>query len=82
MTKLGCVLVLLLCVLFIHTALADDPIPDAISATISDPHLLADGLDSTPIQVTVYNQSNPVPDLPVDFMLDNPNLGTDRKSVV
>jgi hypothetical protein len=76
MTKLGCVLVLLLCVLFIHTALADDPIPDAISATISDPHLLADGLDSTPIQVTVYNQSNPVPDLPVDFMLDNPNLGT------
>jgi hypothetical protein len=76
MTKLGYILVLLLCIFFIHTALADDLIPDEISVDSSEPLLLADGVDSTPVVVTVYNQSDPVPDLTVDFMLENANLGT------
>ncbi|HUU75788.1 MAG TPA: Ig-like domain-containing protein, partial [Methanoregulaceae archaeon] len=76
MTNTRYVLVLLLCIFVVHTVLADDPIPDDISATISDPYLLADGIDSTPIVVVVYNQSSPVPGLKVDFLIDEENLGT------
>ena len=68
-------IVAILLLISIPTVLADDLIPDDITATISQPVLKLDGIDNSPINVVVYNQSQPVPGLQVEFFMDNEDLG-------
>lgn len=61
------------------TVLADDLIPDDISATISKPLLDDNGVDESPITIVVYNQTAagkvPIVGLNVEFFMDNPGVG-------
>jgi len=61
------------------TVLADDLVPDEISATINQTLLDDNGIDKSPISVDVYNQTPagkvPLAGLQVEFIMDNTNLG-------
>jgi len=75
MVHIRYLMVAIFLIISIPTVLADDLIPDDITATISQPVLKLDGIDSSPVNVIVYNQSRPVPGLDVEFFMDNPDLG-------
>jgi hypothetical protein len=72
-------IVAILFLITMPTVLADDLIPDGISAPINKTLLRDDGTDQSPITVDVYNQTPagrvPLAGLQVEFIMDNTNLG-------
>lgn len=73
-------IVAILFLITMPTVLADDLVPDDISATINKTILNDYGADKSPITVVVYNQTPagkvPLAGLQVEFIMDNPGLGT------
>jgi hypothetical protein len=76
MSKIKILVAILLLVLTVCPALADDPEPDEIQVMLTDQVLVAHGADTAGISVTVLNQSNPVEGLDVSFILDDSSLGS------
>ena len=72
-------IVAILFLITMPTVLADDLVPDEISATINQTLLDDNGIDKSPISVDVYNQTPagkvPLAGLQVEFIMDNTNLG-------
>lgn len=57
-------------------AFAGAQIPESISTTLTDPFLVANGIDTTSVKITVKDSyNNPISGLTVNFLLDDPTLG-------
>lgn len=69
--------IILLLLLFTQ-AYADTAVPDNILVTIfPDPFMVANGFDTSNVRLTVRDHLNQtIGDLPVNFILDNPGLGS------
>lgn len=76
MMKISLLVSIILFLILVPAAMAEDLVPDGIQANISNPVLVANGVDSTQILITVLNQSTPLPNLDVDFLVNDPALGS------
>ena len=76
MSKIRIILAVILLFALFYPVLAEDLIPDDIQATISSPVLVANGFDNTSIRITVFNQSNPLSNCRVDFLVNESSIGS------
>lgn len=76
-TSYGLTILLLLLVIAIPVC-ADTAVPSTVTMTMSKyPILVANGMDSIKVTITVKDAFNStISDLPVDYVIDNPSLGT------
>ncbi|NTV28072.1 MAG: hypothetical protein HGA93_05270, partial [Methanothrix sp.] len=76
MHKRTILVAVILVLALICPVLADDPVPDDIQISVADPVLVANGMDTTVVSITVKNQSVPIPGLAVEFIVNDGNLGS------
>lgn len=75
-SKGGWLIILLTGMFLVVPVLGDTPIPDHIQCVIDHQGLVANGMDTTGVTVTVFDfGSNPISSIPVDFILADPNMG-------
>lgn len=75
-SKGGWLIILLTGIFLVVPVLGDSPIPDHIQCVVDHQGLVANGMDTTGVTITIYDfGSNPISYVPVDFILADPNMG-------